>query len=233
MQRKAIIIGATGLVGQYLVKQLSEIYDTVIVVARRPLRYINASIHFYQVNDFDNLMEICTNVSVDQNTDAFSCLGTTRKLAGSDEAFRKVDHDYNVNFAALCREKGVENFFLLSAMNNDINSRFLYNRVKAETEQSIVDLDFKQLYIFRPSLLLGKHKGRKLENMSQNVFKILSPIVPESLSIHPISARRVASAMTMTANALYERRRYQTVNPLNTTSIIENKQMLAMTRVKH
>ncbi len=233
MQRKAIVIGATGLVGQHLVKQLSEIYDTIIVIARRPLRYINASIHFYQVNDFDNLAQVCTSVAADNNTDAFSCLGTTRKLAGSDDAFRKVDHDYNVSFATLCRDKGVENFFLLSAMNNDINSRFLYNRVKAETEQSIIALGFNQLYIFRPSLLLGKHKGRTLENMSQNLFKVLSPLVPESLSIHPISAKRVASAMTMSANNLYERRKYQVDSLPAQTNIIENKQMLAMTRVKH
>lgn len=51
MQRKAIVIGATGLVGQYLVKQLSELYDTLIVIARRPPRYINARMRFYQVND--------------------------------------------------------------------------------------------------------------------------------------------------------------------------------------
>ncbi len=233
MQRKAIVIGATGLVGQHLVKQLSEIYDTLIVIARRPLRYINASIHFYQVSDFDNLSEVCTSVGADKDTDAFSCLGTTRKLAGSDEVFYKVDHDYNVSFATLCREKGVENFFLLSAMNNDINSRFLYNRVKAETEQSIKALGFNQLYIFRPSLLLGKHKGRTLENISQNVFKVLSPLVPESLSIHPISAKRVASAMTMSANDLYERRKYKVDASPHAISIIENKQMLAMTRVKH
>ena len=55
MQRKAIVIGATGLVGQHLVKQLSELYDTLIVIARRPPRYINVSMRFYQVNDFDNL----------------------------------------------------------------------------------------------------------------------------------------------------------------------------------
>lgn len=46
MQRKAIVIGATGLVGQHLVKQLSELYDTLIVIARRPPRYINASMRF-------------------------------------------------------------------------------------------------------------------------------------------------------------------------------------------
>merc|ERR1712194_644577 len=100
---------------------------------------------FYQVNDFENLSEVFANVGADRTTDAFSCLGTTKKQAGSDEAFRKIDHDYNVNFAKLCREKGVENFFLLSSMNVDSDSRFLYNRVKADTEHSITQLGFGQL----------------------------------------------------------------------------------------
>lgn len=99
------------LVGQHLVKQLSELYDTLIVIARRPPRYINVSMRFYQVNDFDNLAEIFSSVGVDKKTDAFSCLGTTKKQAGSSEAFRKIDHDYNVNFAKLCQDRGVENFF--------------------------------------------------------------------------------------------------------------------------
>ena len=232
MQRKAIVIGATGLVGQHLVKQLSELYDTLIVIARRPPRYINASMRFYQVNDFDNLAEIFSSVGVDKKTDAFSCLGTTKKQAGSNEAFRKIDHDYNVNFAKLCQDKGVENFFLLSSMNADINSRFLYNRVKAETEQSIMALDFAQIVVFRPSLLLGKHKGRPLESMGQKAFKLISPLVSESMPLHPISAKRVASAMAMSAHDIYERSKYRSEPRANTTRIIENKQMLSMTRVK-
>lgn len=235
MQQKAILIGATGLVGQHLAKQLSELYDTLIVIARRPPRYINASMRFYQVNDFDNLADIFVNVGADATTDAFSCLGTTKKQAGSDEAFRKVDYDYNVNFAKLCVDKGVKNFFLLSAMNADINSRFLYNRVKAETEQAIMGLGFERLAIFRPSLLLGKHKGRPIESISQKAFKIISPLMSESLPLHPISAKRVAIAMAMTAHDMYERRKYseyRAESKPSTTDIVENKQMLAMTRVK-
>lgn len=231
MQRKAIIIGATGLVGQHLVKYLSEIYDTLIVIARRPPRYINASMRFYQINDFANLAEVFASIGTNGDIDAFSCLGTTKKQAGSDEAFRKVDYDYNVNFAKLCRDKGVKNFFLLSSMNADLESRFLYNRVKAETEQSMMALNFIQLTIFRPSLLLGKHKGRPLESMSQKAFKLISPLVSESMSLHPISAKRVAIAMAMTANDIYERQKYYSEQSINTVDIIENKQMLAMTRV--
>ncbi|MGM8897981.1 MULTISPECIES: NAD-dependent epimerase/dehydratase family protein [unclassified Psychrobacter] len=240
MQQKAILIGATGLVGQHLAKQLSELYDTLIVIARRPPRYINASMRFYQVNDFDNLADVFANIGVDATTDAFSCLGTTKKQAGSDEAFRKVDYDYNVSFAKLCFDKGVKNFFLLSAMNADVDSRFLYNRVKAETEQTIMSLGFERLAVFRPSLLLGKHKGRPIESISQKAFKIISPLVSESLPLHPISAKRVAISMAMTAHDMYERRKYSdyrsesklSESKPSMTDIIENKQMLAMTRVK-
>ena len=233
MQQKAIVIGATGLVGQHLIKQLSALYDTLIVIARRPPRYINASMRFYQINDFDNLTEVFASVGADRTTDAFSCLGTTKKQAGSDEAFRKVDHDYNVQFATLCQDKGVENFFLLSSMNADSNSRFLYNRVKAETEQSIKALGFAQLVIFRPSLLLGRHKGRPLESISQKAFQLISPLLSESLPLHPISAKRVASAMAMTAHDCYERSKYRPQSLPTSTDMIDNKQMLAMTRVKN
>lgn len=233
MQQKAIVIGATGLVGQHLIKQLSALYETLIVIARRPPRYINASMRFYQVNDFDNLSEVFASIGVDQATDAFSCLGTTKKQAGSDEAFRKVDHDYNVTFATLCFNKGVQHFFLLSSANADSESRFLYNRVKAETEQSIQALGFRQLVIFRPSLLLGKHKGRPLESISQKAFGLIAPLVSESLPLHPISAKRVAIAMAMSAHDCYERRKYRQEPADSHTQIIENKQMLAMTRVKH
>ncbi|MDO5768317.1 MAG: NAD-dependent epimerase/dehydratase family protein [Psychrobacter sp.] len=232
MQRKAIIIGATGLVGQQLVKQLSALYDKVIIIARRPPKYINASMHYYQLNDFENLADTFASIDIDQQTDAFSCLGTTLKLAGSEEAFRQVDYTYNVAYAKLCLAKGVQQFFLLSALGASADSRFFYNQVKAETEAAIEQLGFHSLNIFRPSLLLGKHKGRPMERLSQGLFKIISPVVPESVPAHPITAKRVAIAMAMTAHQRYERAKFQSNRPEPKTVIIDNKQMLAMTRVK-
>ena len=89
------------------------------------------------------------------------------------------------------------------------------------------------MVIFRPSLLLGKHKGRPLETMSQKAFQLVSSFVSESLPLHPISAKRVANAMAMSAHSIYERGKYSDnpVSPL--TKIIENKQMLSMTRLKN
>lgn len=232
MQRKAIIIGATGMVGEKLVKQLASLYECVIVIARRSPQVMNEHMQFYQLNDFANLAEIINGLNIGADTDAFSCLGTTKKQAGSMEAFKKVDLDMNVNFAQLCREKAVSQFFFLSAMGADVDSRFFYNRVKGETEAALIKLGFNQLVIFRPSLILAKRKGRPLESASQRLFKLISPLVSESVSAHPISAKRVAAAMAMTAHELYERKKFRQNVVLAPVRIIENKQMLAITRLK-
>lgn len=244
MQRKAIVIGATGLVGAKLVKQLVPLYQTLIVIARHPPKYMTGNMRFYQLQNFANLPEVFTSLDLGSNTDAFSCLGTTKKQAGSEDGFRLVDYDYNLSFARLCHDKGVRRFFLLSALGADINSRFFYNQVKGETEHAITQVGFAHCVLFRPSLLLGKHKGRPLERLSQRAFRMIEPVVPESLSVHPIEATRVAVAMAMTANQLYEQYRYQpqrtdkSAQRADTASqsnvlIVDNRQMLAMTRLKH
>ena len=112
MQRKAIIIGATGKVGEKLVKQLATLYQSVIVIARRSPQVMNENMQFYQVNDFANLADIVNGLNIGTDTDAFSCLGTTKKQAGSEEAFRQIDYDINLDFATLCHKKGVMQFFL-------------------------------------------------------------------------------------------------------------------------
>lgn len=231
MQRKAIIIGATGLVGQKLLKQLSTLYDTLIVIARRPPKFINSSMRFYQLNTFERLAELMSSIDIGVDTDAFTCLGTTKKQAGGEEAFYQVDFTYNLIFAKQCLKQGVKNFFLLSSMGADSQSRFFYYRVKGEIEASVEQLGFRHLVIFRPSLLLGKHKGRPIESLTQKAFRILSPIVPESLSAYPISAKRVAIAMAMKAHEIYEQSRFRQDMSAK-VHIISNQQMLNMTKIK-
>lgn len=233
MKRKAIIIGATGLVGRRLVSQLSLMYDNLIIVARKPPKHMSAQMQFYQLGDFNNLEEIMGNISIGPDTDAFSCLGTTKKQAGSDEAFRRIDYDYNLNFAKACRKKGVQRFFILSALGADTESRFFYNRVKGELETSLAELGFNELVVFQPSLLLGKHKGRLLENTAQRAYKIIAPLVPKTLRSRPIEAERVAAAIALTAHNINERHKVSALEAKSDkVTIIDNQQMLAMTRLK-
>lgn len=113
MQRTALIIGATGLVGNSLLTQLGSLYQKVIIIARSQPKGLSDSMHFYQLKDFNQMHEFVSALSIGKDTDAFSCLGTTIKEAGSEAAFRQIDFTYNVAFAKACKQKGVERFFLL------------------------------------------------------------------------------------------------------------------------
>jgi len=102
--------------------------------------------------------------------DAYCCLGTTIRQAGSPEKFRAVDHAAVLAFAWAARRRGAQRFFVVSSLGADPGSRVFYSRVKGETEQALQVLDFQTLAIFRPSLLLG-HRVRP--RLGERVFAAL------------------------------------------------------------
>lgn len=234
MQRTAIIIGATGLVGRSLLVQLSSLYQKVIIIARSQPKGLSENMHFYQLKDFHQLPSLFHSIALDDKIDAFSCLGSTLKQAGSEQAFFQIDFEFNHTFAKLCKEKNVTRFYLLSSMGANKDSRIFYNRVKGQLEQAIIELGFEKLAIFRPSLLLGKHENRKLETFAQTAFSMIKPIIPKNLSLRPIEAERVAMAMALIANRWYIANIYENSQnyqaPLHQVKIISNADMLTMTR---
>ncbi len=86
---------------------------------------------------------------------AFCALGTTIRRAGSQAAFRRVDHDYPIAFAKRAKRLGVSTFLLVSAVGARADSRVFYNRVKGEVEDAIRAIGFERVIIARPSVLVG------------------------------------------------------------------------------
>ena len=106
---------------------------------------------------------------------AFCCLGTTIKQAGSQEAFRAVDHDMVVAFGKRAREMGARHLVVISAIGADPKSSVFYNRVKGEMEQSLRAQEWPQLTIARPSLLIGE---RLEERLAEKIAGPLSKLIP-------------------------------------------------------
>ncbi|MCM3585246.1 oxidoreductase [Mesobacillus maritimus] len=195
MQNTALVVGATGLVGNELVTLLltESKYEKVKVLTRRTLPLTHPKLEQFVV-DFDQLASYQDEMQVE---DVYCCLGTTIKKAGTQEAFKKVDFTYPVELAKLTREKGAQKFFIITAMGATKDTKVFYSRVKGEVEEDVKKLGFHSLHIFRPSLLLGERKefrfGEKIGVLLSPLFSFL--LVGSLKKFKPIHARDVAKAM--------------------------------------
>ncbi len=197
--KTAILIGATGLVGKQVLEKLLALpaYEKIIAVTRKPMPLTPRVQNL--VVDFDNLAASLVNLHADE---AFCCLGTTLKQAGSKAAFHKVDYGYNFEFAHAMRQNGCQHFLLVSALGAFPKSLVFYSRVKGLLEKDIAELGFSRFSIFRPSLLLGNRaESRLAENLAARLMPIVEPFLRGPLrTVQPIRGEQVAAAMVAVAN---------------------------------
>lgn len=189
--RVALVAGSTGLIGSQLLELLLNdiAYAKVIALSRKPLSISNPKLENLVVEASD--LKSHTNIKAD---DVFCCLGTTIKQAKTKEAFRKVDFDYPLALATLLKANGATQFFLVSALGADKNSRIFYNRVKGEVEEALGTVGIPAYHIFRPSLLIGPRKEhRSGENAAKVFYNIFGFIIPAKYK--GIESIKVARAM--------------------------------------
>ena len=194
--RSCLILGATGLVGGHVLRFVLDDpeYAKVVVLARRSLGIDSAKL-VEVVTDFDRPETYRAHTAVD---DVFSCLGTTIKKAGSQEAFRKVDFEYPVAVARAASAAGARQYLIVTAVGADSTSRVFYNRAKGEVEDALRAIAFPDgLKMFHPSLLLGdRDESRPAERAASVVMKATSGLFVGALKRYrAIDASQVARAM--------------------------------------
>ena len=156
--QRILLAGATGLTGEHLLDRLlnEPTVARVLAPSRRPL-----VAHPHLENPVGELAALLPQLS--GNVDiAFCCLGSTLKQAGSEAAFRAVDHDLVLAFAERARALGARHLLVISALGADAHSALFYNRVKGELEAALQAQNWPQLTIVRPSLLLGARRKFRL-----------------------------------------------------------------------
>jgi uncharacterized protein YbjT (DUF2867 family) len=174
---KLMLVGASGLVGQQVLRQAlaNPAVSRLIAPTRTPLAAVSRLEN--PVVDFERLPAHAPWWKVD----AVICtLGTTMAQAGSQADFRRVDHDYPLAVARLARAAGATAFVLNSALGAARDSRVFYNRVKGEVEAAITDLGYPSLALVRPSLLDGgpRPESRRGERAGLWFARILRPLIP-------------------------------------------------------
>lgn len=215
--KTALVVGASGLVGHHLLSQLlsNEHYQKVIVIARNILAietstYSQKMLKKLQLITVDFEQLSLTDIYADH---IFCALGTTIKKAGSKHAFCQVDYAYPLLVAQQCKNNGASLFTIVSAMGANSNSHFFYNKVKGDIENSLRQLNFEHLGIFRPSMLSGDRGEFRIKEYIGSLFmKAFAFLLPKNYRI--IAANKVASAMIKYARS-----------PNNKISIILSGQM--------
>ena len=194
LPRSVLIAGASGLVGRQILQGLlaDDSVAAVHSLGRRELDLKHPKLTQHRV-DFSKALPALPSVG-----EAFVALGTTIKVAGSQEAFRAVDYDAVVAVAEAAKAAGATRLGVVSAMGANKRSSIFYNRVKGETEEALSAMGFDTLVIAQPSFLAGDREalGQPLrggEKVAMDISRILAPLIPENYK--SINASAVASAL--------------------------------------
>jgi len=171
---KALVIGATGSTGEFLVDELLKdtAYTSVTVFVRRATGKQHPKLT-EQIIDFSTIDSYTDLVRGDV---FFSCLGTTLKAAGSKENQTKIDFDIPITFARIAKENAVPSFVLLSAYGASSESKVFYSQIKGKLEDEIAALSFEQYIVFKPGLLLRAGTDRFAEKVMGSLLNIFNSI---------------------------------------------------------
>ena len=194
----AVIAGASGLVGEFVLNELQRSdYTRVIAPVRRPL--IGAGRVENVVGGLDQLEQI----KLDPGSDLFCALGTTISKAGSQEAFRSVDYELPLKFAKWGKANGAVCFILVSSVGADASSSNFCLRTKGELERDLEALAFPSLHIFQPSFLVGPRREQRLgERIGIAIVEAMSfALIGGLRKYRSMPAERLAKAMVRTAQS--------------------------------
>ena len=193
-KKKALVLGATGLVGKCIVDELiaDESIGSIVLFLRRSSGITNNKITEHIV-DFENFASFKELISGDI---AFSAMGTTLKQAGSKKAQYKVDYTYQYEFAKAAAENGVSEFHLVSSSGANAKSLIFYTKIKGQLDAAIGELPFKRTFIFRPSVLMGERaEKRQGEEQGAKIINGLVKWIPFLKKYRGIQAQEVAQSI--------------------------------------
>lgn len=191
--KSAIIFGVTGLTGKTILSQLinDSRYHKIYIISRRPTNTNNSKVEEI-IFDFKNFNSLPT-LKADH---VFSCMGTTIKKAGSQEAQQIIDRDYPIEIAKYANQIGAEKLICVSSVGTDINSGNFYLRTKGEMEEG-VKKHFPTAVFVRPSFIFGDREERRTgEKIGIAIFKVINPLLFGGLNKYKgIDVKALAQAM--------------------------------------
>ena len=195
MSKSIVIIGSSGLIGKEVLKLTLENskIEHVTILVRKSLNLKHEKLTEV-ITNFKDLNEIESRIIGDA---LICCLGTTRKKTPNLQEYKNIDFGLTLEIAKIAKINDVRQIHLISAIGADPNSKIFYNRLKGETEQALIKIDFPQTIIYQPSLLIGKRKEFRFgELIAQKLAPIFDVFLIGTLKkYHSIPANTIAKAV--------------------------------------
>ncbi len=193
---KATLIGASGLVGSHLLKQLlnDPQFSEVRVLVRKTLAFQHEKLS-ESIIDFNDQSSFA-NAFIEGSA-VFSCIGTTaKKVKGNQSEYRKIDFDITVNAAKYAHQKHCAHFIFISAIGADKHSSNSYLKLKGEIESNIMSQHLPRVYAIRPSLLIGARNefrfGEKIGQWIMPLFNFLIPYRYKAIRAEDVAKKMVS-----------------------------------------
>ena len=201
--KTALIFGSSGLIGNYLLELIlkDNNYNKIKLFVRSDLTDVNSKIEIIKT-DFNNIENHKDKIVGD---DCFFCIGTTRKNTPDKNEYIKTEYNIPVEVAKIAKSNSINNFIYISSLGANPNAASLYLKNKGQTEQELIKLNFMNLSILRPSILLGNRKENRVgEKIGIFAMKTLSPLFLGNMKKYkPIKVEYVAKAMFEVAQKEY------------------------------
>lgn len=191
-----LIVGATGLIGRAVIERFGS--EPVTVLARRDVEGLSPH-HIERIAPSESWPDV---IAAEKPAVLICCLGTTIRQAGSQEAFRAVDHDLILAAAGGAKAAGTPHMIVVSSVGATTKSGNFYLRTKGQTEDDLRALDFDRLDLIRPGLLRGDRPGP--QRLGEGIATIAAPLTDALLHgafrrYRSISGDTVAAAIVAVA----------------------------------
>uniref|UniRef100_Q027L9 NAD-dependent epimerase/dehydratase domain-containing protein n=1 Tax=Solibacter usitatus (strain Ellin6076) TaxID=234267 RepID=Q027L9_SOLUE len=201
---KVIIFGATGMVGQGILREclLDSDVNSVLCIGRSPTGTQHPKLRELVR---PNLMDYSDVESQLAGFDAcFFTLGVS-SVGMAEDAYRRITYDITLAAArTLARLNPDMTFIYVSGAGTDSTEqgRVMWARVKGKTENDVLKLPFKAAYIFRPGVIIPLHGIQSRTALYRIPLKILGPILPALKGLFPryvTSTEQIGRAMLKAA----------------------------------